>query len=51
MEIMMENIHALTNEEMAEVIGGSFPRTETDPQTGETVTYDCTGREISRSSS
>jgi len=38
----------VTQEEMSLVIGGAYPSQSIDPETGEVVTYDCTGREIGR---
>jgi hypothetical protein len=47
----MKKIVDLSAEETNSVVGGVIGETRTDPKTGETVVYDCTGREIARYSS
>jgi hypothetical protein len=46
--VEMKKIVELSVEEANSVAGGVFSYTRVDPKTGETVVYDCTGREIAR---
>ena len=45
----MPKIEQLNSADLDLVVGGAAVRAEVDPETGETVYYDCTGREIGRS--
>jgi bacteriocin-like protein len=44
-EIQVTELNA---NELEQIVGGIGESTSTDPATGETVVYDCTGREIGR---
>jgi len=48
LEQFMPNIEELNSADIDQVVGGTVPHSEIDPQTGEIVYYDCTGREIGR---